>query len=166
MATIEELTTNPAANAGRFIGKEEKHALAGRALAIQSVRDDGGHRYNGKPAPRWLVSVSDLATGELIALGMAKNDGRDATYPALAAVLADEGPEGLEPVVLYLADQPKGGNAFWSFRTATADEIAAAEAMREAAADDDEPDDDPAADDAEPEAAAPVLAAKGHRSRA
>lgn len=146
---IEDLTANPAADAGRFVDAEEKDQLAGRALRLVGMTHDVRNRYG----PRWLVSVVDLGTGEKLAVGLADNDARNAAYPGIAETLADDGAEAIEPVALYRQTPAKGGNAFWTFRTATDDEIAAAEA--EAATD---PDDDAVDDvDLDPDPA-PVLA--------
>ncbi len=148
MATIETLTANPAAEAGRFVDSAERDALAGQALRIVGMVHDARNRYG----PRWLVSVVVLANGEKLAIGLADNDARNAMYPAIAAVLDDEGADGIDPVVLYRQKPDKGGNPFWNFRTATSEEIDAAA---------DAPEETDAADDDEP---APDLA-KAHRAR-
>jgi hypothetical protein len=157
-AKIESLTANPAAEAGRFVDAAERDALAGRALRITGMIHDGRNRFG----PRWLVSVVDLATGEKLAVGLADNDARNAMYPDIAATLDDDGPLGIEPVALYRQTPAKGGNPFWTFRSATDAEIAAAEAdgaLDDAAAD--------AEGEAEGEAEAPILTpAKTHRARA
>lgn len=153
MGKIEDLTRNPAADAGRFVDAEERDALAGIPLRIVGMTHDSRNRFG----PRWLVSCVVLTNGEKIAIGLADNDARNAMYPAIEATLADDGAEAIEPVVLYRRKPEKGGNAFWDFRTATDDELATV--------DDDGGDDDDAADDAAADdAAAPVLA-KSHRAR-
>lgn len=121
MARIEDL----APTFGRFVDAEGRRALEGRPLDVQDVREDNANTYG----PRWLVVVADLGTGELITIGMAKNAGRDALYPRLIAMLAEG--HTVDPLCLYQF-KPEKGNAFWTFRSATDAELAAARAEREA----------------------------------
>jgi hypothetical protein len=158
MAKIESLTANPAAEAGRFVDAAERDALAGRALRITGMTHDARNRFG----PRWLVSVVDIATGEKLAVGLADNEARNAMYPDIAAVLDDDGPLGIEPVALYRQTPARGGNPFWTFRSATDAEI-------ETASEADQPEGEAGgdADPTEGEAEAPILTpAKTHRARA
>ncbi len=150
---IDKLTANPAADAGRFVNAAERADLAGQPLRILSVRDDEHNRYGA----RWLVSVVVIETGEKVALGFAKNAARDSASPTLAAVIAEVGPDGTDPVVLMRQTPAKGGNSFWTFADAS---DAGTVPLDDADTDD---TDDGDTGDAEP-VAAPVLT-KSRRDR-
>lgn len=128
MSRIEDL----APSMGRFMDAEGKAELEGQALRIADVRVDNANKYG----PRWLVVAGVMSTGELITIGLAKNGGRDALFGKIAGLLAQG--ETVDPVCLY-QHQPEKGHPFWTFRSASADELHAAEAAEAAASGDPAP---------------------------
>ena len=105
-----------------YVDGPDREPYIGRPCIIKGVQDDPKARYG----PRWVVEVAMLDSGEVIALGLAKNAWRDRVMGGIAAAL-DDG-EDIDPVVLFRdADHPgKNGQLPWSFRSATDAEIEAA----------------------------------------
>lgn len=126
---------------GRFVDGDERRDLAGEPLSLAGVMDDPF----GKFGARWIVSAAILATGEKIAIGLAKNSNRDRQLATLRELL--DGGETLDPVVLESRTPAHGGNKFWTFRSATDDELAGTAELPTddegpATSDDAEPDDE------------------------
>ena len=115
---IESLAPSGAA----FVDGSDRDPYIGRPCIIKGVQDDPKARYG----PRWVVEVAMLDSGEVIALGLAKNAWRDRVMGGIAAAL-DDG-EDIDPVVLFRDDAHPGKNGQlpWSFRSATDAEIEAA----------------------------------------
>ena len=129
---FEEAVPTGFGDIGRFVDGDERRELAGEPLRLDGVMDDP----YGKFGARWIVSAVVLATGERIAIGLAKNANRDRQLASLRDTLADPTDEGIEPVVLESRKPAHGGNAFWTFRSATDDELAGVASTTA----DDEPD--------------------------
>lgn len=139
---------------GRFVDGEERHRLAEDRvpLRITGVRDDDGHRYRGKPAPRWLFDLVDMTSGELLTLGLAKNTGRDMLAES-ARRLFEDGQE-IDPVCLAWGESQNSENGYWTFADASDEEIAAAATALEAA---ESAPDDAEGEDTPPPAETPTL---------
>lgn len=107
----------------RFVDGDERLDLIDRPLRIVQVTHEPQARYG----PRWVVTVAVLDTGEMVGIGLATNSTRDTFMAALREGLDADGADAWAPVVLY-KDTSRGRNPYWTFRTATAEEIAQAEA--------------------------------------
>jgi hypothetical protein len=103
---------------GRFVDGDERRELAGEPLRLVEVT----HDPFGKFGPRWIVSAVVMGTGEKIAIGLAANPNRDRQLTAARDALAAG--TDVDPVVLETRKPVAGGNAFWTFRSATDDELA------------------------------------------
>jgi hypothetical protein len=125
--------------AGRFLNADDRAQLDGCALSISSLVLQPKARFGA----RWLATAVVLATGEQLLIGLSNNDARQAIFGGIQAAL-DAG-DAIAPVVLYRAEPvPPATNSYWTFRTATDDEVEAPKAP-EFADDDDGETDDPAA---------------------
>lgn len=126
--TVESVAPARPVAYGQFIGEERKAALSGSPLAVISARFDADHRYDGRPQPRWLLDVVELASGELLCPTFGSNPARDGFLGAVAKLI-DDNPDGeapgsiVAPIVMELVE-PRKGLPFWGFRTATDDELA------------------------------------------
>lgn len=102
----------------RYVDGEERHGYIDRPMRLVAVT----HEPNAKFGPRWVVTAAMLDTGEEIAIGLAANGYRDRQLGGVQRVLQDG--EGFDPVCLFI--DPNVDGHPWAFRTAEADEIAAA----------------------------------------
>lgn len=136
----------------RYVDGDERKEYTDRPLKFTAVH----HEPKAQFGPRWVTDCAMLDTGELIALSFAANATRDTMFSNLAAGLEADGSDAWAPACLYMAERA-GGHPFWTFRSATPEEIA--QAAEELAARPDEDEGDGAGDgDAKPE---PEPAPKG-----
>ena len=120
--------------AGRFVDGDERDDYTDRPMKLQTARFEPKATYG----PRWVITAAMLDTGELVAIALADNATRTQRFSEVQADLAADGADAYEPVCLFRQGRVDGGNPFWTFRTATADEIAeAAETLAAGPADDD-----------------------------
>lgn len=116
---------------GQFIDEERKAALVMSPLAVLSVRFDRDHTYQGKLQPRWLLDVVELSSGDVLCPTFGSNSARDSILAALGKLI-DENPDNepagsvVEPIVMFMQQGKPGSNPWWSFRTATDEELAGA----------------------------------------
>lgn len=107
----------------RYVDGDERDEYVDRAAKITAVH----HEPKAKFGPRWVIDAAMLDSGEIVAFTFAANPTRDTMFSNLAAGLDADGADAWEPVCLYMAER-EGGHPYWTFRSATADEIAEAEA--------------------------------------
>jgi hypothetical protein len=109
-------------NSGRYIDGDERDGYADRAMKLLSVNHERQARYG----PRWVVQAVMIDSGEKVAISLADNATRSTMFGQVREDLEADGSDAYEPVCLYRQSR-EGGNAFWTFRSATPDEIATAE---------------------------------------
>ena len=140
---------------GRYIDGDERDGYVDRPMKLQGVNFESKARFG----PRWLVKAVMLDTAELVKISLADNPTRTTMFQQVREDIEADGADAYEPVVLYREAPKGGGNSFWTFRTATSDEL---EAAAEAEAIEAEPtgSDDPGELD---EAATAAAKGKGHK---
>lgn len=140
-------------SAGRFVDGDERAEYTGRAMKLLDVQ----HQPSAKFGPRWVITAVMLDTGELIALAIADNATRTAMFGQVRAAIDADGADAYDPVCLLLQDRVDGGHPYWTFVSATDEQIAEAAEIAETDAGDDDPEaggvpDDNPADAGEAEA--------------
>lgn len=109
-------------NVGRYIDGDERDQYVDRPLKLIGVQHEPSARFG----PRYLISAAVIDSGEKVAISLAENPTRRSMFDQVRADLEADGADAYEPVCLYRQSPDKGGNAFWTFRSATPDEIAKA----------------------------------------
>lgn len=106
---------------GTYIDGDERDAYVDRPMKLLGVQREGSARYG----PRWVVEAVMLDSGEKVLIALAANATRDTMFGQVRDDLAADGADAYAPVCLYRKSR-EGGNAFWTFRTATSNELEAA----------------------------------------
>jgi hypothetical protein len=145
-------------NQGTYIDGADREAYTERPMKLVGIRYEPTARFG----PRHVITAAMLDSGELVAIALAANPTRLAMFARVQSDLDADGAEAYEPVCLIHASR-SGGNAFWTFRTATDDELAAALATPEPADDDDVPEIEVADDDVLDAGPEPEPAKRGRR---
>lgn len=110
---------------GRYIDGDERAEYVDRPLKLLSVK----HETKATFGPRFVIDAAVMDTGERVAIALAENPTRVTMFTEIGADLAREGADAYEPVCLYLAKgATASANDYWTFRSATDDEIEAATA--------------------------------------
>lgn len=109
---------------GRYIDGDERDAYVDRPMKLTGVNFEP----RGKFGPRWIVGAAMLDSGELVAISLADNPTRQTWFSAVREDLQNDGADAYDPIVLFRQAPAGGGNSFWTFRTATTEEVETAEA--------------------------------------
>jgi hypothetical protein len=146
---------------GTYIDGADREGYVDRPMRLLGVQHEAQARFG----PRWVVEAAMLDSGEKVLIALAGNQTRDTMFGQVREALDADGADAFEPMCLYLQDRP-GGNAFWSLRSATDDEVEAA-ALADLDGDEgDEPDEATGSDDpGELDEAATAAAGKGKRGK-
>jgi hypothetical protein len=142
---------------GTYIDGADREGYVDRPMKLIGVQRESAARFG----PRWVIEAAMLDSGEKVLIALAANATRDTMFTQVRDDLAADGADAYDPVCLYRQDR-EGGNAFWTLRSATDDEIEAAALSDLESPEDDEPtgSDDPGEND---EAA--TEAVKGKRGK-
>jgi len=108
---------------GTYIDGPERDAYIDRPMKLIGVQ----HERQARFGPRWVLQAAMLDSGEKVLIALAGNATRDTMFGQVRDDLEADGADAYEPVVLYRQAR-EGGNPFWTLRSASDDEIAAAEA--------------------------------------
>ncbi len=149
--------------AGRYVNAADKAMLAADPegdkadervdeiagpVALRLIR--ATYQARAMFGPRWLVDCKALANGDDIAIDFAAATKAGDPIEARMAMFADlrdrlDAGEVFDPVVLVRIAPPKGGNPFWTFADATAEQIATpiAPLWDDDADDDEQPEPEP-----------------------
>ena len=79
---------------GRFLEKDERHALVSNPVRLLRVVEDNANRFGA----RWVLGLAYVASAEKVALGIKKNSFRDMQMDAARTALTDG--ETFDPVII------------------------------------------------------------------
>ncbi len=113
---------------GTYIDGPDRDAYVDRPMKLIGVQRQAQTKFG----PRWVLEAVMLDSGERVLISLSANATRDTMFAQVRDDLDADGADAYEPVCIYRQDRP-GGNAFWTLRSATADEIEAAETASEIA---------------------------------
>ncbi len=130
---------------GTYIDGPDRDAYVDRPMKLIGVQ----RQAQAKFGPRWLLEAAMLDSGEKVLISLSANATRDTMFAQVRDELDADGADAYEPVCIYRQDRP-GGNAFWTLRSATADEIEAAENAEPVTDDEPTGSDDPGERDEAP----------------
>ena len=127
-------STLPSADGGRYIDGDEREEYVDRAMKLLDARFEPKATFG----PRWVIQAAMMDSGERVAIALAqdKKGVRDSIFAQVQADIETQGSDAFEPVCLYMAKPEGNANGYWTFRSATAEEIAQALAAEPVGSDD------------------------------
>ena len=145
---------------GTYIDGADREGYIDRPMKLLGVQHERQARYG----PRWVINAAMIDSGEVVLIALADNPTRTAMFAQVRDDIAADGADAYDPVCL-IRQSREGGNAFWTLRSATDEEIAQAEAGVLADDEDTEAEDDETGSDDPGERDEAATAAAGKRKR-